>query len=323
MEVARDLVRRLTFLAISLAVAIVVIFLLLRLLPGDPSNALLSINATPEQIQAAHIQVGADRSVIAQFVSWIHGLLTFNLGTSYVSGLPVLPEILAALAITLPLTMISFAIAVVVSVISGFLAARYARRWFGIVLSGFSQLGIAVPVFWVGLILVWIFALRFNLFPSGGFPQDRWQHPWEALRSLALPVATIVTVMSASLTRYVKSATLDVLNSDYLRTSRSLGSSFREAFYRHGIRNASVPVISILGIELASTLLGAVVVESVFSLPGLGSMLVKAIAQHDYPNIQGILLFTTFFVLIIGFLAEVAQRLVDPRLRHARFDGQK
>ena len=320
---ARDLIRRFIFLIISLLVAIVVIFLLLRLLPGDPSNALLSINATPDQIAAARHQVGADRSVIDQFVSWTGALLRLDLGKSYVSGLPVLPGIGAALLITLPLTLISFTIAALISLVAGFLAAYYARRWFGILLSGFSQLGIAVPVFWVGLILVWIFALRFGWFPSSGFPQEGWHTPTSALWSLTLPITTIVIVMSSSMTRYVKSVTVDVLDSDYIRTARSLGSSFGEAFLRHGMRNASVPFISILGIELASTFLGAVIVESVFTLPGLGSMLVKAIAQHDYPNIQGVLLLTTFLVLLIGFLADTIQRVVDPRLRSTRFVGKQ
>ncbi|HUW79110.1 MAG TPA: ABC transporter permease [Candidatus Nanopelagicaceae bacterium] len=320
---SRDLLRRLLFLVVSLFVAVIIIFLLLRLLPGDPANALLSINASPEQIAAARHQVGADKSVMAQFITWMSALLHLDFGKSYISGLSVLPSIGSALLITLPLTLISFVIAAVLSVVAGFLAAYYARRWFGIVLSGFSQLGIAVPVFWVGLILVWIFALRYNWFPSSGFPENGWGDPAGALWSLALPITTIVIVMSSSMTRYVKSVTTDVLGSDYIRTSRALGSSFREAFFRHGLRNASVPFISVLGIELASTLLGAVVVESVFSLPGLGSMLVKAIAQHDYPNIQGILLVTTFLVLVIGFIADTVQRIIDPRLRITSSSGIK
>ncbi|WP_030558646.1 ABC transporter permease, partial [Streptomyces exfoliatus] len=141
--------------------------------------------------------------------------------------------------------------------------------------------------FWLGMILVAVFALNAGWLPAGGFPPDGWAVPGEAVRSLVLPVVTIALVMSASLIRYVRSATLDVLGSDYLRTARALGSSFGQAMWRHGLRNASVPVVSVLGIELASTLLGAVVVESVFALPGLGSMLVTGIAQHDYPVVQG------------------------------------
>ena len=164
------------------------------------------------------------------------------------------------------------------------------------------------------MILILIFALRLRILPAGGFSPTGWTDSGEALRSLVLPVITIALVMSASLTRYVRSATLDVLNSDYLRTSRSLGSSFLEAMWRHGLRNASSPVISILGMELATTFIGAVVVESVFALPGLGSLLVQGIAQRDYPIIQGILFISTMGVLIIGFLADLIQRFIDPRL---------
>ncbi|KAE8763485.1 ABC transporter permease [Georgenia thermotolerans] len=318
---ARYLARRVAFLLLSLVVATVVIFVLLRLLPGDPANALLSVNATAEQVAAARAQVGADEPVPAQLAGWVGQVLAGDLGTSFVSGAPVLPEILARLAVTVPLTLIAFVLAAVLACVVGFLAAHGADRWYGVALSGFAQLGIAVPVFWLGMVLVWVFALSLGLLPSGGFPRDDWARPGEALRALTLPVATIVLVMTASLARYVRSAALDVLGSDYLRTARSLGSSLPGAFVRHGLRNAAVPVVSILGVELASTLLGAVVVESVFSLPGLGSMLVRAIAQHDYPSIQGVLLVTTLLVLAIGFVADVVQRLLDPRLR-ARTAGR-
>ena len=309
------LLRRFAFLVVSLLVAMVVLFLLLRVLPGDPANALLSVNATSEQVAAARRQVGSDQPLLQQFLSWFGSLLTLNLGQSFITSLPVGPEIASRLAVTIPLTLISFAIALVLALVIGFIAAWKADTWYGIALSAFSQLGIAVPVFWVGILLVSAFSINLRWFPSGGFPRDDWADPAAALNSLALPVITIAVVMSASTSRYVRSATLDVIGSDFLRNSRALGSSFGQAMVRHGIRNGAVPVISILGIELATTFLGAVVVESVFTLPGLGSMLLRAIAQHDYPDIQGILFVSTFAVLIIGFAADVIQRLVDPRLR--------
>jgi peptide/nickel transport system permease protein len=181
-----------------------------------------------------------------------------------------------------------------------------------------SQLGIAIPVFWVGILLVAVFAVNFRIFPSGGFPSTGWADPGAALRALALPTLTIAIVMSASLLRYVRSATQDVLDSDYLRTARALGSGFAEALVRHGLRNGAVPVVSILGIELATTFLGAVVVERVFTLPGLGSMLLLGIEQRDYPNVQGVLLISTLIVLLVGFVADIIQRLIDPRLRRSK-----
>ncbi|GAB2528063.1 ABC transporter permease [Paramicrobacterium agarici] len=309
------LIRRFAFLVLSLVVALVVIFVLLRLLPGDPANALLSVNATPEQIAAARAQVGSDKPLTEQFARWAGDMVRFDLGESYISGLPVLPEVLARLQVTVPLTVLGFLLALVIALVAGVAAAVGSDRWYGTLLSGFAQLGIAIPVFWVGIILVWIFALQLGALPAGGFPRDDWETPGEALTALTLPVITIAVVMSASLTRYVRAATLDVVGSGYLRTARAGGASMAQALWRHGLRNGSVPVIAILGIELSTTLLGAVVVESVFTLPGLGNMLIDAIAQHDYPNIQGILVVSTLFVLLVGFAADIVQRLVDPRLR--------
>ncbi|MER5604369.1 ABC transporter permease, partial [Streptomyces sp. NPDC002265] len=242
-------------------------------------------------------------------------LASGDLGTSFVSSLPVGPEVAARLNVTVPLTLAAFVLAVVIAVPVGFVAAHKRHTWYGALLSGISQLGIAVPVFWLGMILIAVFALNTGWLPSGGFPLDGWSAPADAVRSLVLPVVTIALVMSASLIRYVRSAALDVLGSDYLRTARALGASFPRAMWRHGLRNASVPVISVLGIELASTLLGAVVVESVYALPGLGSLLATGIAQHDYPVIQGVLFVSTLAVLVIGFAADLVQRLIDPRLR--------
>jgi ABC-type dipeptide/oligopeptide/nickel transport systems, permease components len=293
---------------------------LLRLLPGDPANALISVGADEAQIAAARRQVGSDLPLAQQFLHFITSLARFDLGTSFVSRTSVLDEIMARLAVTVPLTLLSFLLAILIAAPLGIIAAVKANRWYGAAISVISQLGIAIPVFWVGILLVTVFAVNLRLFPSGGFPPQGWSAPFEALRALFLPIVTIAIVMSASLLRYVRSATQDVLGSDYLRTARAMGSGFGEALVRHGIRNGAVPVVSILGIELATTLLGAVVVERVFALPGLGSMLLLAIEQRDYPNIQGVLFISTLLVLLIGFLADLAQRLIDPRLRERSGD---
>ncbi|GAA1777015.1 MULTISPECIES: ABC transporter permease [Leucobacter] len=309
------LLRRGALLIGSLAVAMIVIFVLLRLLPGDPANALLSVSATPEQIAAARKQVGSDQPLLVQFGAWAAQMLRFDLGESLITGAPVGPEISSRLRVTLPLTLLAFGIALVLSVAAGVTAAVQSDRWYGTLLSGVAQLGIAVPVFWIGIILVWVFGLGLGWFPTGGFPADDWSDPAGAFSSLVLPALAIGLVMGASLTRYIRSATLDVLGSDYLRTARAHGSGFGEALWRHGLRNGAVPVVSVLGIELATTLLGAVVVESVYALPGLGSYLVDGIAKHDFAAIQGVLVVTTLLVLLVGFAADVVQRLIDPRLR--------
>lgn len=289
--------------------------MLLRLLPGDPANALVSVGADAAQIEAARKQVGSDLPLYEQFLRFAGSLARFDLGNSFVSGAPVLAEIGKRLIVTVPLTLLAFIVAIAVAVPLGILSVVRQNRWYGGLISVVSQLGIAVPVFWIGILLVTLFAVNLRLFPSGGFPSRGWQSPGVALQALVLPVATIAIVMSASLIRYVRSATQDVLGSDYLRTARALGATFSEALIRHGIRNGAVPVISVLGIELASTLLGAVVVERVFALPGLGSMLLLGIEQRDYPNVQGVLFISTLLVLLLGFAVDLLQRLIDPRLR--------
>ena len=319
----RYLIRRSLMLALSLVAAGLVLFVLLRLLPGDPAAALLGVGATEAQIAAARAQVGSDLPVLVQLGHFLSDLARFDLGNSFVSQTPVLPEILIRLQVTLPLTLAAFALAVALAVPLGIIAAQGANRWYGVLLSGISQLGLAVPVFWIGILLVWVIAVKLRWLPASGFPMKGWANPLEAARDLVLPVVTIALVMGASLMRYVRSATLDVLGSDYLRNARALGATLPEAIRRHAIRNGSVPVISILGIELASTLLGAVVVERVFALPGLGSMLLLGIQQRDYPSVQGVLLVSTVLVLLIGFAADVIQRLIDPRLREPGKAGLK
>ncbi len=295
--------------------------MLLRLLPGDPANALVSVGADAAQIEAARKQVGSDLPLYEQFLRFAGSLARFDLGNSFVSGAPVLAEIGKRLIVTVPLTLLAFVVAVAIAVPLGILSVVRQNHWYGGLISVVSQLGIAVPVFWIGILLVTLFAVNLRLFPSGGFPSRGWQSPGVALQALVLPVATIAIVMSASLIRYVRSATQDVLGSDYLRTARALGATFSEALIRHGVRNGAVPVISVLGIELASTLLGAVVVERVFALPGLGSMLLLGIEQRDYPNVQGVLFVSTLLVLLLGFAADLLQRLIDPRLRGRMVGG--
>ncbi len=309
------ILRRFAILILSLLIAAVVLFVLLRLLPGDPANALLSVGADQQQIEAAREQVGSNLPLHEQFLRFVGSLARFDLGTSFVSGKPVIEEIATRLTVTVPLALLGFVLAVIIAVPLGTLSAVKAHRWYGAAISTVSQLGIAIPVFWVGILLVTVFAVNLRLFPSGGYPRRGWQNEGQVLYALALPVLTIGLVMAASLIRYIRSATQDVLGSDYLRTARALGASFPEALIRHGIRNGAVPIVSILGIELATTLLGAVVVERVFALPGLGSMLLLAIEQRDYPNVQGVLFISTLLVLLIGFAADLAQRVIDPRLR--------
>jgi peptide/nickel transport system permease protein len=317
----RYAIRRLALLALAVFLASSAVFFVLRILPGDAALNIAGMEATPEQIQATRHALGTDKPLFVQYVTWIGGMARGDFGISYFNKLPVSREIGRRLAVTLPLSLLAFALATVLSFPLGIMAAVKRRAPLGVGISALSSVGVAVPVFWVGIVLVWLFALVLHVFPAGGFPLDGWRDPGAALDSLALPVITISFVMSATLVRYVRAAILDVLGQDYLRTARSLGYSARAARWRHGVRNAAVPIVAILSIELSTSLLGAVVVENVFAIPGLGAMLLDAVKTRDLPVVQDIVFMITFFVLFIGFLADIAQRLIDPRLRAVRTAG--
>ena len=310
----RFVVVRIASLVVSLFVASVLIFAVLRLLPGGPESALLGVGTTAEQLDTLRDELGMNQSLVAQYADWIGGFFS-NSTTSFVSGTPVNELIVSKLNVTVPLSLAAFVLSVLVSVPLGVLAGMYRNSVVGVVVSAISQLGLAVPIFWVGVVLVWVFSLQGGVLPSGGFPRQGWNDFGAAAQSLILPVVTIAIAMSSVMVRYVRSATLDVLDADYIRTARSLGYSRWGALARHGLRNGAVPVVAILGIELATSLLGAVVVENVFALPGLGSELLSAVTSRDFPVIQDLVLYLTAVVLLMNFIIDLIQRAIDPRLR--------
>lgn len=285
-------------LVVSLLLASVVVFGVLRLLPGDSAGTSLGVGTTADQLEQLRSELGTDQPVPAQFARWMGDLVRGDLGTSFVSRIPVADLVAAKLPITVPLSLAAFLLAVAISVPLGVVAAVHRRGPVGVAVSAVSQLGVAVPVFWVGVLLVLVVSLRLGWLPSGGFPRTGWADPGAAVRSLVLPVVTVAIAMSAVLVRYVRSATLDVLDQDYLRTARSLGYGRWRALARHGLRNGAAPVLSILGIELATSLLGAVVIENVFALPGLGTLLRDSVTSRDLPVVQALVLVLTAVVLV-------------------------
>ncbi|CAJ63479.1 MULTISPECIES: ABC transporter permease [Frankia] len=315
---AMILLRRLGLLAVSLVVASLLVFALLRLLPGDAADVLAGTSASPDQVLRIRHEIGADRSLPAQYLDWIGGVLTGDFGVSALNGATVSGELAEKLTVTAPLVGAATVLALAVAAPLGVLAAARHRRTSGVALSALSQLGLAVPTFWVGLMLVTVFAVDWRLLPAGGFPADGWADPVAAVRALVLPVVTLAVVEAAVLLRFVRSATLEVLHADFIRTARAKGLTRGQALRRHGIRNAALPVVSILGLEFATLLLGAVVVENVFALPGLGGMLVADIGNRDLVKVQGTVLLVTTAVLVVGFGVDLAHRLLDPRLRGAR-----
>jgi peptide/nickel transport system permease protein len=309
------LVRRVAWLLGSLFVAGSAVFFLLRVLPGDPAVTLLAVGSSPDQLAAIRHRLGTDRPLLDQYGSWFGDLLTGHLGDSLFTKTPVLDQVATRLPVTAPLALSAFVLSIAVAVPIGVFAAVRRQGPLGVAVSTLAQLGIALPVFWVGIMVVWLVAVQWRVLPPGGFPRTGWQDPGPAFQSLVLPVATLTIAQGSVLVRYVRSATLDVLSQEYVRTARSLGYSLPQALWRHGPRNGAATVINIVGILLASSLLGTVVIESVFALPGLGSLLLASVKARDLPVVQGTVFLMTATVLMVGLVVDVSQRLVDPRLR--------
>lgn len=309
------LLRRLGLLVLAVFVASIVIFLLLRLLPGDLAQVLGGTQASPGQIAALRKQLGLDRPLISQYGDWIWKALRGNFGTSPLNGTSVAGQLGDKLTISGPLIIASTVISLSVAVPLGIIAAARHRKADGVALSVISQLGIALPSFLVGLFLIIVFAVNWRLFPSQGFPLKGWSDPGRAIRSLVLPTFTLALAQGAVLMRFVRSATLDVLHQDYIRTARAKGLTRTQALFRHGLRNASLPIVSILGVQIASLIAGLVIIERTFNLAGVGQMLATDISARDLVKVQGTVLLVAVVVLVIGFLVDISHRLLDPRLR--------
>ncbi|EWM16750.1 ABC transporter permease [Kutzneria sp. 744] len=311
------ILRRAGIFLLTLAIASIVVFAFMAVLPGDPAQVALGVNATPELLAQTRHAFGIDRPLPVQYLDWIGGLFTGDFGRSYVTGDAIGPQLLDRFEVTLWLVGAATVVAVVVAVPLGTLAAAKHRTASGTVVSGLSQLGAAVPAFLAGIVLVEIFAVSLRILPSGGWtPPDA--DPVAFLKGLVLPALSLGLVQAAVLTRYVRSAVLDVLGEDYLRTARAKGLRPTRALIRHGLRNAAVPVVTVLGLQLATLLIGAVVVERVFVIPGLGSMLLDAVGGRDLIVVQDVVMVLVAAVLVVNLLVDVLYTVVDPRLRRAR-----
>lgn len=302
-----------SFLA-TVLVSTVVVFLLLRVMPGDPATVALGIEATPDQLAAWRAEHGVDAPLVVQYLEWLAGLLTGDFGVSYVTGQDITPVIADRLQVTLILVGLAMVLAIVVAVPLGTLAAMRQRHPSGSVISGVSQIGVAVPSFLVGMLLIVFFAIELGWFPAGGWapPSDP-----EFLQHVTLPVIALGTVQASILTRYVRSAVLEIQREDFLRTARSKGLTANLALVRHGLRNAGIPVLTVVGVQMAGLLVGAVVVERVFTIPGLGSYLVDSVGNRDLLAVQAIVVVLVVSIVLINFLVDLAYTLLDPRIRRA------
>ena len=310
---AAFLARRFATLVATLFAASVAVFLVLAVLPGKPAQVILGTQATPESVARLTRQLGLDEPLWQQYLHWLRSLVTVNLGDSYISHLPIGHSLAQALGVTAPLVAFGMAIGVAIAVPFGVAAALLHHRVWGTAITSASQVGVAVPNFIAGIVLVLVFSVKLGWLPASGF--TTWSaDPWLAFKSLLLPGIALGAVEGAVISRYVRSAVLDVLRSDYLRTARAKGLKRRQALVRHGFRNASIPVLTVLGLEIPSLLVGAVVVENVFTLPGVGTLLLQAVANRDLIVVQDVVMLIAISVLVVNFLVDVSYRLLDPRL---------
>ncbi len=308
------LVRRLITLVLMLFLASAVIFTVLFVLPGDPAQVVLGINATPETLANVRAKLGLDRPPWVQYAHWVLGLLRGQTGRSIQYDLPVFELILERMAVTGPLAVMAILIAVLFSIPLGIYAARHQSRPGDLAVMGLTQIGLAVPEFWLGILLMMLLAVRLGWFASGGFPG--WSTDfWGSLKALLLPATALGLIRAAILTRITRSSMLEVLREDYLRTARAKGLGEHAVVYVHGLKNALIPVVTILGLQVGQLLAGAIIMENVFYLPGLGRLVFQAIGQRDLPVVREVVLFMAAMVILVNFFVDVAYAKLDPRIR--------
>ncbi len=305
---------RLVVLALSLVVASVVVFAVIEVVPGDPAALMLGTGARPDTLAALREELGLGDPVPLRYAAWVGGMLTGDLGTSYTYRTPVAEMIGERLWISLPLAAYALALAVAVGLPAGVWAASRRGTLVDAGVMGATQLGIAVPNFWFAMLMVLVFAIRLPWFSAGGFPG------WDAgalagLRALTLPAVALALPQAAILARVMRGALLDTLGEDYVRTARAKGLSRGQALRRHALRNAMIPVLTIMGLQFSFLLAGAIIIEQVFFLPGLGRLVFQSIAARDLIVVESVVMMLVLAVIVVNFAVDLAYAAVDPRLR--------
>jgi len=305
---------RLASLVISLLVASIVIFVVIEVVPGDPAQFMLGLNAQPDTLAALREQLGLDQPAFARYVAWILGMLQGDFGISYTYRTPVSELVLQRIGVSLPLAALSLLLTVAIAFPAGIVSAARRNSMADVSIMGATQLGIALPNFWFAIILVWIFAVTLRWFPAGGFPG--WDKGfWLGMKGLLLPAIALALPQASILARITRSSLLDTLNEDYMRTARAKGLTRRQALWGHAVRNALIPVLTIVGLQFAFLLAGAIIIENVFYLPGLGRLIFQGITQRDLITVKSVVMLLVFAVIFVNFLVDLAYVAVDPRLR--------
>lgn len=312
----RFVVRSLVTLMVSALAGSMIVFLLMRLLGGDIATVILGKDATPQALAELRTQLGLDLPWPVQYWDWLTGLMTLDLGQSYAAGYDIGGEIAERLPLTLALVLSSMVLSSIAALAVGTHAAIRRRSWLGRSIDVVVQVGIAIPTFWLALVLIGTFSIKFRWVPASGFTPFS-ENPLEGVRGLILPVIALSIPMTAVFVRYVKTAMTEVLEEDFIRTAIAKGRTLEQAAVRHGVRNASISLVTVGTLQLGSLLVGAVVVENVFVLPGLGSLLTTAIGAREAIVVQSVVFVIVLTVLLLNFLMDISYGLIDPRIRDA------
>ena len=313
---AAYLAKRFLIALATLIVASMVVFAVLEILPGDPAQLMLGMNASPDAVEALREQMGLNQPVVLRYLAWIGGLAVGDFGRSFTYSSPVIELIAERAIVSVPLALMSLALSTVIAIPVGLYAAARRGRASDTAMMGAAQVGVAIPNFWFALLLIYVFAVWLRLVPAGGFPG--WGGGiWPGIRSLLLPAVALALPQAAILARVTRSALLEVLGEDYIRTARAKGMPRRIVLWRHALRNAMIPVLTIMGLQFAFLLAGTIIIENVFYLPGLGRLAFQAITQRDLIVVEGVVMILVASVIAVNFLVDVAYAVVDPRLRLA------
>ena len=306
--------RRLTALMVTLLVASLLIFLLLEILPGDPAAVILGVGAQEDTLRALRAELGLDLPAPVRYLNWIGDVLQGDLGRSYTYDTPVQELLLNRVELSLPLALLAILLSTGIAIPLGVFAASRHRKVADTGIMGFAQLGVAVPNFWFAILLILLFSVKLGWFSAGGFAG--WDAGWfPAFKSLVLPAVALALPQAGILARVTRSSVLETVQEDYIRTARAKGLSRSQALWRHAVRNALIPVVTILGLQLSFLLAGTIIIENVFYLPGVGRLLFQAIAQRDLMVVKNLVLVLAATVVLINFLVDLLYAVLDPRLR--------
>ncbi len=310
----RYLTQKLITLALLLFLVSITVFSVLFVLPGDPAQIIMGVNATPESLATLRADLGLNKSFLGQYGDWVGHLLIGQSQRSIHYKMPVSELIASRLTVTGPMAVLAMLFAVVISIPFGIYAARNQNRPGDVTVMSFTQLGLAIPEFWFGILLILLFSVQLGWFSAGGFPGWRVDF-WRSFRALLLPAFALGVIRASILTRLTRSSMLEVLGEDYVRTARAKGLTEKSVVYVHALRNALIPVLTIMGLQLGQLLAGAIIIENVFFLPGLGRLVFSAIGQRDLPVVRDIVLFMAAAVMLVNFVVDLAYAFVDPRIK--------